>query len=138
MILYKDGCPASAVPVTGSGERTGEWAACDQWHKCAATQIKEMRPALLMSRRMSEYLRPSGSGLSPSQWKSGLRRTLARLASSNTTEVVIGNPAPPTNANSQCLDRNVRDIQACSGPPGGRSSTTERTGWPRALLALAT
>ena len=104
-------------PTPQPGTSTGDWAACDQWHRFAINRIKRIDPALLIVSQIAKYGQPHAGHYTPMQWDQGLQQLLAMLRTPNTAQVVIGIPVVPQYDGLQCLSRHIDDIQACSGPP---------------------
>ena len=115
VILFKDGCPASLVPVTSFGGSLV--TSCDAWHRYVVGRIKMMKPELLIVSQNERYGRPGGGGYSPQQWQRSLEDTLTQLSTPTTRQVVIGNLAVPLATGPDCLARHTDNVQACAGPP---------------------
>ena len=133
IVLYMDACSATLLPI--HHDAPGAWAACDQWHRRAATWIKQIDPALLVVSQTSGYLQPDGTPYTPSQWQRGLETLLARVTGPSTEKLVMANLVKPANAGADCLARHTDDVQACSGPPSRSSrrfNAAERRGAAKA------
>ena len=120
VILFKDGCPASDLPTPQPSTRTGDWPACDQWHRFAINRIKRINPALLIVSQTAKYGQPQAGHYTPTQWNLGLQRLLATLKVPRTTQVVLGIPAVPQYDGLQCLSSSRRQHPSVFRPTGPR------------------
>jgi peptidoglycan/LPS O-acetylase OafA/YrhL len=115
VILFKDGCPASLVPIANyQGARL---AVCDQWHQYVVGRIKQIDPRLLIVSQTARYVRPGGGQYTTQEWQSSLEDLLTTLSTPGSRQVVIGNLAVPTASGPNCLARHTDNVQACSVPP---------------------
>ena len=116
--LGKGYCPANMLPYgnpTGWGQKGGEYAACDQWHRFAVNRINHIAPDLVV---ITQEFRPrvDGSPYTKQQWQDGLSRTLDELRVPTRHILVLGNiPTLPYNG-PLCLERHKTNVQACSSP----------------------
>ena len=117
VILYKDGCPASLVSVPTLGNNSGDWTACDQWHKFVVSRIKRIHPTVLIVSQTAKYRMPDGVLYTKRQWQRSVTQLLNEAATSETVKVVIGNLTAPQSSGPVCLARHVDDVQACSAAP---------------------
>jgi hypothetical protein len=115
VLLMKDGCPASLIPVA-TFENT-LLTACDEWHHYAAGRIKQLDPEVLIVSQQEPYIAPGAVAYTPPQWKRSLEGTLSELSTPKTHKVVIGNLAADVENGPPCLARHTEDIQACAAPP---------------------
>ena len=116
VVLFKPGCPASLVHVPELTNTSGDWTACDEWHRFAVKRIRQVHPSLLIVSQNEGYFDPNGQPYSPKESKLALEHLLRTLPAKR--EVVIGNPAVPQYGTADCLAQHTTDVQACSGPPG--------------------
>ena len=113
VILSKGACPAAPLPTHPPGG-TGDWVACDQWHRFAVDRINQLDPTLLIITQ-NETPTPDSRSYSPAQWQSGLEELLNEVTAPKTVKVVLGN-IPPIGGPG-CLVRHIDDVQACARPP---------------------
>ncbi|HEY5023372.1 MAG TPA: acyltransferase family protein [Acidimicrobiales bacterium] len=111
-VLVMASCPAALLPTQAPGTR-GDWVACDQWHSFAIHRINRIDPDLLIVSETSPYETPEGVRYTPAHWQRGLEQFFRRVTARKTAKLVLGNL--PGSGGSDCLARNVDDVQACSG-----------------------
>ncbi len=115
VLLYKDGCPASLVPVERQGVVNER---CNQWHKFVVGRIRSIDPEVLIVSQAELYVRPDGSRYYPSQWQRSLDTTLAMLSTQNTKKtIVLGNLVASGSSGPDCLGRHTDNVQTCSSHP---------------------
>ena len=107
--LTKASCPATAVPVRPVGV-SGEWVACDEWHKFAINRINQIEPDLLV------VSQAPWSRYTPAEWQNGLEKLFRRIRAPRTKKIVIGD-IPVTSVSPDCLVQHVHDVQVCSQQP---------------------
>ncbi len=116
MVLFKDGCPASLVPV--SDFRGSRVTACDRWHQFVIDRIQAVKPEALVLSQQERYLAPGAVKYTTQQWQRSVEDTLRTLSTPKTRKlVVIGNLAADTANGPPCLARHTDNIQACATPP---------------------
>jgi hypothetical protein len=115
VLLMKDGCPASVVPVANfEGSRL---TVCDEWHQFVIPRIKRINPEILVVSQTEGYATPGGGQYTTQQWQSSLEDLLTTLSTPKTRKVVIGNLAVSAYYGPDCLARHTDSVQACSVPP---------------------
>ncbi|MGD0394883.1 MAG: acyltransferase family protein [Acidimicrobiales bacterium] len=116
VVLFKDGCPASLVPVADYG--SARFVACDQWHRYVVSRIKAIKPDVLIISQQEGYVAPGGVEYTTRQWQRSLEDSLTKLSTPKTRKVVvIGNLAAYAVNGPDCLARHTGNVQACSDPP---------------------
>ena len=113
VVLMKAACPAAPVP-SQAPRTSGDWVACDQWHKFAINRINRIDPNLLIISQAWYDPMPNGHFYSPSQLERGLEQLLKRTSSPKTTRLLIADV--PTSLGPTCLTQHADDVQACSIP----------------------
>jgi peptidoglycan/LPS O-acetylase OafA/YrhL len=115
VVLTKGSCPASDLPTHPTGA-TGEWVACDRWHRFAINRIDKIAPDLLLVSQAAYDQTPAGLYYTPANWERGLEQLLRRVSSPNAMKVVLGEM--PSSGGPGCLAHHTADVQACSVPIG--------------------
>jgi hypothetical protein len=114
VVLTKGACPAAPLHSHAPGE-FGPWTACTQWHQFAVARIRQIDPSLLIVSQSPFDETPKGGHYTPAQWKSGLRKLLALVATKKTSQVVLGDI--PASGGPDCLAKYTHDVQRCSLAP---------------------
>ncbi len=110
--LGKPWCPASSLPYPNPSG-SGEYSACDEWHRFALTRINQLHPDLVIITQDFQS-KPGGGLYSGTEWQEGLAKTISKIHVARSKVVVLGNmPLLPFDA-PECLSHNVDDVQACS------------------------
>ncbi len=113
IVLAKVGCPAGLLATHAPGE-SGEWVACDQWHRFAVQRIDQIDPNLLLISQEIQP-KPDGGAYTATQWRRGLTKLFSRIHAPRAKEVIIGNI--PHATGPDCLLQHLSDVQACSTVP---------------------
>ncbi len=126
ILLFKPTCLAGSLlvkPPSGVGT-SGDWVACDRWHRFAIRRIKQIKPDLVIVSQASSYLTPVGTSYTPAQWQSGLQHTLGAITSAHTTAIVLGDI--PASRGPDCLAEHGDEVQSCSPSPFSSHTAYDR------------
>ncbi len=118
--MVKGGCPVADMPDLMHARLKRYYHECTRYREAMLQRIIAMRPAAVILSSWDHYIPPDGTSadwqVSPAQWRDGLRRTYARLATAGITTVAIrGTPRTWFNVPS-CLSRQAAAlplVQSC-------------------------
>ena len=116
IILSLGFCPADMLHFgnpPGVGTPGGEWQACDQWHRYAIDRINHIKPNLLLV--TDEAALGPGGADTRTQWQRGLEEVFKAIRAPNVRFAVLGNIPLSPEGGPDCLARDSKDVQACSG-----------------------
>ena len=115
VILGKGYCMTNTYPP-GSSKAEFPFNACSPWQRFAVQRIRKLHPDLVVLTQEVQS-KPGGGSYTPSQWKQGMKQTLARIAGPHTRLVVLGNMPAIDESPADCLAEHPDQVQSCTGVP---------------------
>ncbi|MEO8562000.1 MAG: acyltransferase family protein [bacterium] len=118
--MTKSACPSVAVRLY-NGQLGRRYTECEEWRDSAVQRIASLRPTIIVVANSRSYevytgdelLRVDQRAEARAEWGAGLRRTLAALAPSGATVLVMQNNPHPGVDPSRCLVRNLANPDRC-------------------------
>jgi peptidoglycan/LPS O-acetylase OafA/YrhL len=123
--MVKGGCPVADMPDLMHHRLKRYYHECTRYRQAMLNRIVAMRPAAVILSSWDHYIPPDGTGadwqVTPEMWRSGLRRTYARLTGAGLPVVAIkGTPRTWFDVPA-CLSRRAADL------PFAQECTYERS-----------
>jgi hypothetical protein len=115
--LMAYGCPVADVSVWDTLTNTG-YGSCNAFRSWVIGVINRMKPSLVVVAEAFTGYAASGHGapdtISPSQWETGLEKSLKLVHAKNVKKVVLGSTVSGTTNPPQCLASNPTAVQSCT------------------------
>jgi peptidoglycan/LPS O-acetylase OafA/YrhL len=116
--MVKGGCPVADMPELRQPRLKRWYHECTRYREAMVRRIIELRPALTILSSWDHYMPPDGKGsewqVTPNAWRTGLRRTYARLTAARIRTVAIrGTPRTWFDVPT-CLSRYAAKLPAAT------------------------
>lgn len=105
----KSSCPSVSISIKLSGT---PYTACDQWRENALSEIRAMKPRLVVLSNYGQVTPVSSSKDLRAQWEQGLADTIKAMPA-ETKVVVLADTPFHDAAPASCLSRNIERASMC-------------------------
>jgi peptidoglycan/LPS O-acetylase OafA/YrhL len=107
--MVKPACPVADIPELVNGRLKRRYTECTAWRRAMLRRIVALRPMAVILSSYDHYMPAAGklseSRVTPTSWRSGLRRTYSLLSTAGINTIVMRDVPEPGFDVPSCLSR---------------------------------